>query len=209
MRISLYTQQWNVYITNQLSILFAVFSGNQVGCLHLCVPATGHKLVALSFGTHRCLALDFQRGRLIAARIIFLNFQCPAPQLLATLGNWEVPCNIPASWASSFLCGPSLAIVSSSPWCLVFLALPHSPCFLLPSSLLVLPTSFLHQIHCFSTTFQGREGFPVISTKLGIIRFSKTRHISTYQGWVRLLSRKNRAQEQVKESEAPLPNSRC
>lgn len=137
MRISLYTQQWNVYITNQLSILFAVFSGNQVGCLHLCVPATGHKLVALSFGTHRCLALDFQRGRLIAARIIFLNFQCPAPQLLATLGNWEVPCNIPASWASSFLCGPSLAIVSSSPWCLVFLALPHSPCFLLPSSLLL------------------------------------------------------------------------
>lgn len=59
--------------------------------------ATGHGLIALSFGTHKCLALELQSLRRIAASIPFLSFQCPAPQLLATLGDWAVLWNSPSN----------------------------------------------------------------------------------------------------------------
>lgn len=76
-------------------------------------------------GDHRCLALDFQSLRLIAARITFLYFQCPAPQLLELLQQLG-----PVLFAASCLLqfpvhSPSLPVIFTSPWYLS-LALPHS-----------------------------------------------------------------------------------
>lgn len=57
----------------------------------------------------------------------------------------------------------------------------------LPSSTLLIPSL---QIHNSSNCLQKRAALPVISAKLGITRGNETRHIPSYQGWIRGSSRR-------------------
>lgn len=64
------------------------------------------------------------------------------------------------------------------------------------------PSNFpLHQIHSSSISLQKRLGVTGTSNNHGISICNKKRHILSYQGWMRQLSKEKGSQKQAKELE--------